>query len=348
MSYENYYSIYLYQNFINAPINIKNEESTFNILFSIIIYCNKNDFLEKTLYSIINQNMKNYEIIIIYDSDNKFELTQITNLISNCKKVKIINNKKIGLLNSYFSGILESKGQYILTIKSGYTLATENVLNELFNYIEKNVEILEFNLLINKGESIKNNSLELYKCSHFQSKINTDLIKYNKKYKNIDIEKELLINKFVRSDIYRDIINEFNQKFYGKILYNFYDDIISYIIKKKGYTIKHIKIFGIIEYTTRIKDIYLNIINKNNKMQAIKDTLFFINFLYDYSNNTKEDKQFAINELYNNLNIIFSKYNKNSNETTKIINNFLNSNYISQNDKINLKLYYNSLNKLIK
>ena len=50
---------------------------------------------------------------------------------------------------------MESKGKYILTIKPGYSFATETVLNELNNSIY-NSDILEFNLLTNNEETIKN------------------------------------------------------------------------------------------------------------------------------------------------------------------------------------------------
>ena len=64
----------------------------FKPLISIIItYYKKKDFIKKTLNSIKKQSYKNYELIFVYDDENKDELKYIKNLISIFKKKKINN-----------------------------------------------------------------------------------------------------------------------------------------------------------------------------------------------------------------------------------------------------------------
>ena len=189
-------SISFYQNLINQKNEKKIKKLPLNPKFAIIIYCVKFQFLEITLNSIQKQNFDNFEVILIYDNNEKSELNNINSLIKDYINIKLINNKnKKELFYSYITGILESKGEYILTIKSGYTLSTQSFLNDIEKKLDANVNILEFNLLINNFEIIKNDSLNLYKFSHFESEINVDSFLFNKNYKKIDQEKELIVNK---------------------------------------------------------------------------------------------------------------------------------------------------------
>ena len=123
-----------------------------------------------TINSILKQINLNIEIIIIYDNYNKIDLNYINNLIDKYGNIKIINNKENkGIIFSYSIGVLNSNGEYILLLESGYTLSKETILMLLYNFANNNdLDLLEFNLLLNKHEKIRNNSLSLYKCSHFE------------------------------------------------------------------------------------------------------------------------------------------------------------------------------------
>ena len=58
-------------------------------LISIIItYYRKKKFIKKTLDSIHKQSYKNYELIFVYDDENKNELKFIKNLIGVFDKKK--------------------------------------------------------------------------------------------------------------------------------------------------------------------------------------------------------------------------------------------------------------------
>ena len=73
-------------------------------------------------------------------------------------------------------------------------MTKKDILLYLYRSAEDNdIDILEFNLLINKDDYINENSFSLYRCNHFNSSLNTTIIKYNKNYKEIDQEKELFI-----------------------------------------------------------------------------------------------------------------------------------------------------------
>ena len=351
-SEEEFNSILSYQDLINSKSkkNIKN----INLppKFSIIIYTyNDSEFLGKTLNSIQNQNYDNFEIILICDFCKNLE--EIKNIIEDYINIQLISYPdKKGLLYSYSEAILKSNGEYILTIKSGYTLSTNDVLYNLTEYIYNNtddeIDIFEFNLLINTKEYIENNSLILYKCLHFESEVELEIesentsLKYNKDYKNFDQEKELLINKVIKSDIYQTIIKKLFLLYKENIIYNYFDEIIFYLFNQNKIKSKNINFTGIIEYPKILNssEKYNDI---NSKIQLINDSIFYINFLFDNTPNTEKDKLYALNEFYNLMPIIFGN-NIHFNEKGKqLIYKFLNCKYIPQYNKNLLKFYYNGL-----
>ena len=81
----------------------------------------------------------------------------------------------------------------------------------------------------------------------------------------------------------------------------------------------------------------------NEKNQKIKDSIFYINFLYENTLDTFEGKKIALNELYNILSIIYNKSNQFSKDSLNLIERFKNSKFINISDKNNLIFLCNSL-----
>ena len=341
ISNEEFKSIVSYQNLIRTKSkkNIKNI-SLFP-KYTIIVYFIEPTFLKVTLNSIQNQNFDNFEIILICDNCNNLEeINELTQDYSNLKLITYKDNK--GLIKLYSEAVLKSKGEYILTIKSGYTFSTNDVLNKLNNYINDKDDILEYNLLINKKESIDDNSLRLYRCKHFDSEIEFTSLIFNKDYKKVDQEKELLINKLIKSNIYKTIINENLILYKDNIIYNYFDEILFFIFSQNNIKIKKVNFCGIIEYSQKIK-IFDKFNNINNKSTIINDSIFYIDFLFKHTKNNEKDKIYVLNEFYNIMNIIFNKNNIVTEEGKKLIYKFLNCDCIPQYNKNLLKTYYNAL-----
>ena len=330
---------------VNKNITIDNNFKNSLCDFSIILYCNEFKHLSKTLNTLINQKTIKIEIIIIYDNDNNMEQKHLINIENFVKKfpfITLINNKNTkGILYSISIGVLHSKGKYILVLQSSYTLTNKNILNQLYKkIIDDNIDILEFNLLINQNN--KNISLNLYKCSHIKSNINLDSIKYNKYIEEVDQDKELLFNKIIKSDLFKNVIKKYKFINYKDAIYNYFDNIFIFCLFNLSIKFEHYDIYGIINNIKDMKELELTkIINEKN--QKIKDSIFYINFLYDNSRNTFEGKKYALNELYNILNIIFNKFNTFSVKSLNLIQKFNNSQFINATDKKYLLFLYKSL-----
>ena len=80
----------------------------------IIPYYKKKLFIKQTITSILNQTFKNFEVLIIYDDEDKSELFFLKELIKKDKRFKLILNKKnLGAGESRNKGIKNAKGKYI-------------------------------------------------------------------------------------------------------------------------------------------------------------------------------------------------------------------------------------------
>ena len=138
------------------------------------------------------------------------------------------------------------------------------------------VDILEFNLLVSKDDPddiIYNNIFNMYKFLYFETTINLRLMKYNKNYEEIN---KKIYNKFIKAKLLKNIINKYNLNKYIKT-YN------KYIL---------------IKYINKLKNLNLNKMMKD-KIQKVKDSIFYINFLFDNTDNIKEEKKYALIHIFN-------------------------------------------------
>ena len=89
-------------------------------LVSIIIpYYKKKKYIQQTLKSILNQKYKKFEVLIVYDDDDKSDLEFLKTLKKKDNRIKlVINSKNIGAGMSRNKAIKLSKGQYLAFIDS--------------------------------------------------------------------------------------------------------------------------------------------------------------------------------------------------------------------------------------
>lgn len=111
-----------------------------NILFSVIIpVYNSENTIKKCIDSILIQNKKNIEIILINDGSTDNSLGICKELEKNFPVVRVINQKNQGVSVARNIGISESSGKYILFIDSDDVIA-----ETYFEEIEKNIEENDF------------------------------------------------------------------------------------------------------------------------------------------------------------------------------------------------------------
>jgi len=106
---------------------------------SVIIPFYKNlKYLFCSIKSVLNQTYKNYEILLIYDDDEKKDLKIIKKKFKRLKKLIIVENKKnLGVAKSRNIGLSKSKGKYIAFLDSD-DYWKKDKLKKQINFMKKN------------------------------------------------------------------------------------------------------------------------------------------------------------------------------------------------------------------
>ena len=118
--------------------------SKYPLVSIVITYFNKKKYINKTLNSIFSQSYKNFEIILVYDDVNLYDLKFVNYLMIKFKKKKIVVNKKnIGVSKSRNKALKYCKGKYIAFIDAD-DLWKSNKLYEQTQFMEKNLALFSF------------------------------------------------------------------------------------------------------------------------------------------------------------------------------------------------------------
>ena len=128
-------------------------------LVSIIIpYYRKKPFFEKTIDSINSQTYKNFEIILIYDDNNRSDLLFVKKVLKKIKNKKIIVNKKnLGVGISRNRGINKSKGKFLSFIDAD-DVWNRDKLKKQIKFMKKNsldFSYSDYSIINEKGILIK-------------------------------------------------------------------------------------------------------------------------------------------------------------------------------------------------
>ena len=317
-------------------------------IISIIIFCSEYNHLKKTINSIENQSLDKNEIIIVLDKDAKVNMSKFNILFKKFLNIKFIKNKNCkGILCSIYNGVINAKGNYTLILQPGVTLYSKDTLKDLYGQAKDldHPDIFEFAHLINNDEFISNNSLSLYRIRPNRN-IKSDIskIQINEDYKSIDVEKEILFNKFIKTKKLKSVMENIFQFSKSKELssYNYYDDIILFSLKKLKSKKAFTKTYGTIQYINKIRQLNITTI-MNDEKQKMKDSIFYISYLFKNTEDDETEKMKVLHEFYNLLGDIFNKFIEVPAQAFKLQKKFLDCLYIPKEEKINLEFYVNSL-----
>ena len=110
-----------------------------NLVSIIIPYYKKKKYIELAINSVIQQTYKNFELIIIYDDENKEDLNFLKRIIKKDKRIKLyINKKNLGAGRSRNKGIKLSKGSLIAFLDSDDMWTRDKLKKQIF-FMKKNL-----------------------------------------------------------------------------------------------------------------------------------------------------------------------------------------------------------------
>ena len=126
----------------------------------IIPVYNTEKFLERCLNSVLNQTLRDIEIIVVNDGSKDNSLEIIKRFIQIDDRIILIDKENEGLTKTRNRGLEIASGKYIYNLDSDDYLEEDTMFEELYNKCEKdNLDMVVFdyyNDFGNKKEYIKN------------------------------------------------------------------------------------------------------------------------------------------------------------------------------------------------
>ena len=315
---------------------IKNEHSSKNILFSIIIpVYNTENWIEECLFSVLSQSIKEIEIICVNDGSIDKSEEIIKKIASKENRIILINQKNKGLPAARNSGLKFSIGEYILFLDSDDMFRYET-LKDLLNIAKKEkVEVIYFDAFVFFMPGM---NYDIRKVNYYRRNKSYGLMSGKDLFSNI-IMNEKFSDSACLMMIKRTWLNNNKIKFIEGIIYE--DCIFSLQVMMKANYVYHINEKFYI-YRIRPNSIMNTKIKPINLFSRIIDFRELIK-LYINNNFTSFQKEALfkfINEIKNSIVYFYKIVNKNEWEI------FCNKNPVSINEKILLIILTQIIGKI--
>ena len=294
---------------------------------------NKNQIL-RLVRSIQNQDFDDLEIIFIDNNSKDNTINVIKKYQNEDKRIRLIQNKvqKEKLMNIK-NGLLSSKGEYIFVADIN-DLYADNILEISYSTAKKNnYDIIGFNILsVNFG---------IHDLG-FQHKLNTpiyqpelsSLIFYEKG--TLKLNDKIIWNKLIKKEIFINALNTINDEYFHYNLDINGDSLILFTLFKTAKSFYFINNFGYIYigYHGSLTRVF-----GKNLDEPFKDSIVYLKYIFEKTNNTKYEKDMALEVFRDQYSNFFNKYKphekikKDFEFYIKILKLYINCKFISEQDK---------------
>ena len=312
---------------------------------AIMTFYNNNKTISRAIRSIQNQNISDFEIILVNDFSTDDSLSIVENIQKNDSRIKIINNKKnMGTLFSRTIGVFSSKGKYIFHLDSDDMFLDGDVFSTIMNIAEKGCfDIVSFKCIyLSYGNNILTNRIgENYLNFHYNNKVlfQPELgiypVKPGKimgKYKVIE---NFLWSKCIKADVYKTTLNKIGKERYSRYMRYEEDRTVLYVLFNIAESLKFVGKYGILQ--TRTRGSMTRRKNKRKKLEMFICKLYFADIVIDFNKEAFENRRllsYIITFLINNK---YLKYVIEDDFKKKLfiscVKRVLNYKYISDEDK---------------
>ena len=158
-------------------------------LISIIIpFYNASKYLKRCIDSVINQNYKNLEIILVNDGSTDDSKKICDEFRKKDQRIKVINKKNEGVARARNEGIINAKGKYITFVDADDWLEKDAIYRLYYIILRENVDIVRGNFFFENENGI-----------YDYGKL--DVLKDLRIEKNNLNEKNMLIKKIFKGEI---------------------------------------------------------------------------------------------------------------------------------------------------
>jgi len=302
---------------------------------------NRQKYLSRFIKSVQNQNFKNIELILVDDNSFDDGANIIKQYENNDKRIIFIKNKNNrGTFFARNIGVLHSRGEYVI-LPDPDDIISQDILKISYKYAAKNgYEIIRFLTYDGGGQIGYAKFLDkLEDKPIYQPELSTYLFYATS---NLEINDLSINNKLIKRGVYIQALTELNSFYFNMYITNYEDRIINYLIHRKAKSLYFLKKIGY-RYLRNSESISIQM-NKLSE-QRIDFIFKYIKFLYDYTKNIKREKDIVnivltiLNRRVNNMesHLLSINFNTNWNSYYDIINEFLISEFISEENKVTFK-----------
>lgn len=322
----------------------------------IISAYNIENYIERCLLSIVNQTLKDIEVIVVNDGSTDKTLEIIKNTQDKYNTIKVVNQKNKGLIEARKAGLKVAKGEYILFVDGDdwlelnalellYNNATNNeadivIYNAFLSYDDKKEE---FNVIndnsLDKKDYIKNLFLGKVLPCIWSKFIKLEFIKVN----NIKFPSDISFAEDLATSASL-FMNNPKVSILRENLYNYYQRNDSITNKKNVKVLEVNKALSFIKDNLIEKNIYLRYEEEFEYMvyRNLFEFWFLLNeYCYEDSFGTTLFKQYRDRNIDINKNSFISKRIDNHPLSLRIRIKSYNKNY-------NYGKFYDNLRKLAK
>jgi glycosyltransferase involved in cell wall biosynthesis len=319
------------------------------ISFISSIY-NKEKYLSSFISSIQNQDLKDFEIILVDDCSTDNSIQKINEFQTKDKRIKLIKNiKNQGALYSRFKGAMFSNGEYIIFVDSDDIVLKEGIIKSYKHIKSNNLDMVEFNSVYdNVTEIYINRNYYKYRDIIYQPVLSH--IYYYQKNKG-DEQNTALWDKLIKKDVALKSLKNIGENYLSKNIIIENDVIILFSLFRHANSFQYIDELGYY-YFFQNNDSITNTRYEPQKAKKIIYSIFTnVEFLYDFTNENNFDKRFCIFKLiqaYKRYEICLKFIDNEFNLIKNVLNKLLESQYISVNDKVIIKSIQSNITNILK
>ena len=310
---------------------------------------NKDRYILRFLKSIQYQNFDDLEIIFVDDNSIDLSVDLIEKYQKDDERIVLIKNgKNKGTFISRNLGVMSARGKYVLIADSDDILS-KDILNICYQYAEEHqYDMIRYNMYLGKQKGIDKidfDEITLIDRPVFQPELSTYLFYGNNN--ELQIIDSYITNKLIKTDVYIKAVNSLSEEYLNMFITYLEDSMMNYILYRTANSLYFIKKIGYY-WTQNSQSINANLYKMNDL--RLKYSFAFFKLIYEYSKNTKYEKDMA-NLLFTDLNRNFNmmprlnSWKGDLNYFNDIVDSYLHNIYITDENKYILEDFKNIIEK---
>ena len=264
----------------------------------IIKVYNDGNYLNSSIISIQNQDLKDIEIIIVDDCSTDNSVNLIKEFIKKDSRIILFQNEENkGELYSKAKGILSAKGKYVMILENKDIYLQSDSFSTLYEEAEKNnLDILGFAAIINwKKTNEIDYSFDGKYIHHFNEtpiiiSPNISQKMYYTSDEKIYRTGDVIFNYIFKVELFKKIIDQIDGIYLKRRMNYHVDFIFFFLLTRNAKSLRHIK--RIFYYSQKYK---INLFTNSSCL----DYLYYSKFLLNKVNKNFVDKKIASYELEN-------------------------------------------------